>query len=161
MNIKSKSHQYHTYTCQSNYSHSILHNSNTFHGHKHHVTKIIIHFMNDQLIPSNLKAYSNYTFQGDKHLTLCYSCYKTYTLFASWMINSLYLIFEILLLLLFTAAQNTPQKNKTQRYENKTQFSTKHNYDLQERRGEVGVIDKFSKWRSMKFILILQLVREQ
>ena len=35
-----------------------------------HVTKIIIRFMDDQLILSNLKAYSNYTFHGDKHCTL-------------------------------------------------------------------------------------------
>ena len=50
------------------------------------------------------------------------------------MINSFHLIFEILLS--FTAAQNTHSKNTTQRYENKTQFSTKSNSDLQHLSGE-------------------------
>ena len=143
----STSHIYLSLKLQSHFTSQLYnaYSNYTFHGDKHHTLcytrnkKYIIRFTNDQLIPSNLKAYSNYTCHGDKHRILRYSRYKTDTFFASWMINSFHLIFEILLS--FTAAQNTHSKNTTQRYENKTQFSTKSNSDLRERRGDSQHLD--------------------
>ena len=63
--VTSVSHQHHTHTCHLNYSHILLHNS-TMHIQIMHFTEInIVHcysrhktytlFMNDQLIPFNLR----------------------------------------------------------------------------------------------------------
>ena len=68
MNVKSKSHQYHTYTCHSNYSHIILHNST--------MTIQIIHFTDINIVHALL-----FTLQK--------------SLFASWMINSFDLILKL------------------------------------------------------------------
>ena len=162
MNIKSKSHQYDTYTCHSNYSSIILHNST--------MPIQILHFTDINIVH-----------------TLLFTLQKS--IFASWMINSFYIILKPIQIIYFTEinivhcvthvtkriryslherSTHSIESSKYYYYYNLQQHripqrETRHN-DLKTRhssarntttifgRGEVGVIDKFSKWRSIKFI---------